>query len=335
MVFPAIAMAFGRTLAGVFGGNASAASTTQQRAATSRMLGVMAKGFRRLPKVTGIPSPIELRVQVESGIDKKFLKLIRLYVGRLLDNVGVESIRRKQQLINMVLYGAKGRRGSQINVHGTHGLVASDLFRKIRDPIVIGELGFPGRYNPQTALIEAFKRSILTIITRPRYNHFVIKFIIDYNRLRRLTPHPAAKMPDGRNIKVTSWLDWLHGDVGVTDAGFVTLARLRGAKASKQPLSPRSSGMVGPEYTGWMISKHKKSTFKKRIGGNRGTPTKKRTSEKGSVSIPATWRISKPVSKNWVGERSLSIGLGILDLYAGGLIQRVHRRTIRNFAIKV
>lgn len=329
MVAPVVALAFARTLAGVFGRSASRA-TVQQRAATSRLLKVLGRGFKRLPKVTGIKNPIEPNLTVEKQIDKKFRMLIRVYTAKLLDNLARETARRRNRLINMVLYGAHGRRGSSINSTGTQGLIASDLFRKVRDPKVVGELGFPGRFNPQASLIKALKQSIITVVTRPRYNHFVMRFILDYNRMRRLTPHPAAKMEDGRNIKVMSWLDWLHGDAIVTDAGFVSLAQLRGAKPSKRPLSPRSSGIVGPQYTGWMISPTKKTAFKKRMA-NRGSPAKRRGQEKSSVSLPTSWRISTPVNKNWVTERSLSIGIGLLDLYAGGLIQRVHNRTIKNF----
>jgi hypothetical protein len=157
-----------------------------------------------------------------------------------------------------------------------------------------------------------------------------MRFILDYNKLRNLTPHPAAKMKSGANIRVTSWLDWLHGDATVTDAGFVSLRRLRGARISRRPLSPRSVGVAGRD-AGWMISPTKKTTFKKRTGGNRRTRARRKNRESKGVEIPSTWRISKPVNKNWVTERSLSIGLGLLDLYAGGLIQRVHRRTVKTF----
>jgi len=332
MVAPAVALAFGRTLSGIFGGAASRA-TAAQRNVTSAILRVMARGFKRLPRVTGIRNPIEPRLVVEKEMDKKFRQLVRFYISRLLDDVARDAATRRKQLMNMVVFGAKARRGSTINTGGTTGLTGTDLFRKVRDPSVIGEMGFPSRFNPEAALVKGLKESVQTIVMRPRYNHLVMKFILDYNRLRRLTPHPAAKMKSGKNITVTSWLDWLHGDAGVTDAGFVPLSKMRGAKPSKRPLSPRSYGAAG-QNAGWMISPTKKSTFKKRTS-SRGVPKRGSGREKTSINIPGSWRISTPVNKNWVTERSLSIGIGLLDLYAGGLIQRIHRKTVKNFAVKI
>jgi hypothetical protein len=82
-----------------------------------------------------------------------------------------------------------------------------------------------------------------------------------------------------------------------------------------------------------MLSK-KESTFKQRTGSNKGV-NKGGGKKSGKVRIPSSWKISKPVNRNWVTERSLSIGVGLVDLYAGGLIQRVHYQTIRNFTVIV
>jgi len=327
MIAPVVAIAFSRVLGGIFGRSAAASA---QRTVVTRVIRVLQRGFKRLPKVTGIPNPIEPNLTVDKQIDEKFKLLVKVYISKLLDNIVVDSSRRRNQLINMVIFGAKARRGSAINAKGTTGLVGTDLFRKVRDPSVIGELGFPSRFNPEAKLVKGLRESIRVQIFRPRYDHFVMKFVLDYNRLRNLTPHPAAKMKSGANIRVKSWLDWLHGDAVVTDAGFVSLRQLRGARISRRPLSPRSIRLAGRD-AGWMISKKKK--ISRKGSSNRGTKGKKK--ESSSVNIPTSWRISKPVDKNWVTEQSRSIGVGLLDLYAGGLIQRIHRRTVKNFTAKV
>jgi hypothetical protein len=249
-------------------------------------------------------------------------RIIREYldeiIRRTLINSMNDTISRQATLKRMIVLGNKGHPGA--------GILWGSLIDRIRDRRVRAELGIPDNINLESMTKKALLGSV-DITTGTRSSRAVkFKFEINYNRLRKNTPHPGAQTPTGQNIKVQSWLDWLTGDVIVTDAGFVTLKEL-GASPTTNPKSPRAQTRVGNE-AGWMIKpgrQHHQSRNRQSRIGKKGIKSK---SSRRKIKIPQRWRISKPLPKTFLIDRSNLIGAMMLDFYGDILVQRAARRAI-------
>jgi hypothetical protein len=238
-------------------------------------------------------------------LNKTLNALLDKYADILTSKMKDLVKRRKNVIIRRTVYGSAKYRAHYL------GMVGSELFKRSLDPEVQGMIGFTKRYNIHKKLEQSLLLSLRLEVSRFNPKNVFTKVFLRYNIMKKATPHPAKTRRDGRNIKVKSWLDWLHGEITVREARFVSLERLTKAANSKNKAKKSKTTKVKDGSSkGPMKAKRKK----KRMALPRSYP---RVGRKSGYMFDSgkDWKMPNPLSYGWITERSLLIGSDMLDYY--------------------
>lgn len=274
----------------------------------------------RLLKDVNIPAPFTVRASLGKVADTELAKIKRLvtfYIFTLMRNLAKQAKRNEKSLIKAIVSPTS---------QGDESLELGELFGKAMDPQNQGEIGFPTNFSIEGNLRRALKEALFMESGRISLRTFRFTFGLDYEKMRNLTPHPGTRTTTGRNIRVKSWLDWLHGDAVVTDAGFVSLDELGVGPSRGRSLSPRSVRRVGGQ-AGWMLRETDQQDTD--AGGSRGGRAQGRKKRRRNVRIPPRWRISNPVNPDWLTENNIPIGFKLVRVFRTRLVPRAQSQTNR------
>lgn len=280
----------------------------------------MVTSFKLLRDVKLSP-PFDVRISLGKVANTELAKIKRFvtfYIFLLMRNLGKQVRKSNRMLIRAVIMPTK---------EGEASLQMGELFNKAMDIDNQGELGFPTNFNIEGNLRRALTTALFTTFGRVSLRTWRLTVGLDYEKMRTATPHPGRRFATGRNIAVKSWLDWLHGDAVVSDAGFVSLEELGSGPSRGRVLSPRSVRRVG-QKSGWML----KENVQPPKGGAGRSKTQGRQSRRKNVRIPPRWRISKPVDPGWLTENNIPIGLKLVEVFRRRLVPRA--QTITNRALR-